>query len=397
MGDDVCDEPTYCDVGTDGTDCKQAVPDVLCGHGGRASYCQLCTTIDTERCNSVDCYWDYSVQGGTCQRFILYSSTSVPTWTVASTTTFPTDIGKECQYGYECPYPLDCMVVGSWQLLWGIEQCPSASSCLCSAAWVTVDSGICAMTPDQCVTSPYYPDFYTDRETCNISVSPFFEGTISAESFETGYASDYLYVNDKAYHGSTGPISVKPMAGPSIYWTSDGFAVSRGWKLCPDKLTTTSATTTRTISTTPSRTTSSASATSSSRTTTTTQTSSTSSTTTYTSMTQTMTTTTSTMTDTEACCCVAKEGDVCYREVLWAMNSGIVEQPQWYPGLTQNSSFVAFQAALHRGTMISCPDPCPADGDELMSRARPVEGAPMWIGLLLLLAQQLGRLHEAKT
>ncbi|CAK0837169.1 unnamed protein product [Prorocentrum cordatum] len=48
----------------------------------------------------------------------------------------------------------------------------------------------------------------------------------------------------------------------------------------------------------------------------------------------------------------------CYVSVIWAMEHGIAEHPEWYPGLTSSSAFEEFQAVLHRGGYGNCPAPC---------------------------------------
>ncbi|CAK0848749.1 unnamed protein product [Prorocentrum cordatum] len=71
-------------------------------------------------------------------------------------------------------------------------------------------------------------------------------------------------------------------------------------------------------------------------------------------------------------CHTSVRGDACYGKVMWAMQTGIVERPDWYPGLTRNSSFEDFQRFLHSEARLSrvCPRPCeqeecrtPAEGD----------------------------------
>eukprot|EP00931_Biecheleriopsis_adriatica_P001304 TRINITY_DN10161_c0_g1_i1.p1 TRINITY_DN10161_c0_g1~~TRINITY_DN10161_c0_g1_i1.p1 ORF type:complete len:1243 (-),score=235.43 TRINITY_DN10161_c0_g1_i1:53-3733(-) len=46
-------------------------------------------------------------------------------------------------------------------------------------------------------------------------------------------------------------------------------------------------------------------------------------------------------------CHTAEPGDACHDAVTWAMQSGIFEHPEWYPGLSASSSFADFQAHLH--------------------------------------------------
>uniref|UniRef100_A0A7S2NT12 Uncharacterized protein n=1 Tax=Zooxanthella nutricula TaxID=1333877 RepID=A0A7S2NT12_9DINO len=59
-----------------------------------------------------------------------------------------------------------------------------------------------------------------------------------------------------------------------------------------------------------------------------------------------------------ASCSTAHEGDQCFMHVRWAMRTGILAHPQWYPGLTVDSSFEDFQACLHKGAHHGCPRPC---------------------------------------
>mmetsp|Transcript_86358 Transcript_86358/g.225312 ORF Transcript_86358/g.225312 Transcript_86358/m.225312 type:complete len:275 (-) Transcript_86358:205-1029(-) len=59
-------------------------------------------------------------------------------------------------------------------------------------------------------------------------------------------------------------------------------------------------------------------------------------------------------------CYTSVQGDRCYEHVLWAMQTGIVEHPDWYQGLTKDSSFEDFQQHLHGSARLSavCPKPC---------------------------------------
>lgn len=60
-------------------------------------------------------------------------------------------------------------------------------------------------------------------------------------------------------------------------------------------------------------------------------------------------------------CHTAFAGDACYGDVLWAMDN-VNPHPDWYPGLTNESSFAEFQAFLHKqhngNIMKLCPMPC---------------------------------------
>jgi dienelactone hydrolase len=49
----------------------------------------------------------------------------------------------------------------------------------------------------------------------------------------------------------------------------------------------------------------------------------------------------------------------CHREVQWARQHGIFDHPEWYPGLSCNTSFEQFQEHLHWNFLGDCPLPCP--------------------------------------
>ena len=59
-------------------------------------------------------------------------------------------------------------------------------------------------------------------------------------------------------------------------------------------------------------------------------------------------------------CSTAVEGDACFGHVEWAMNTGIVSNPEWYPNLDADSSFEAFQCelALNENVPDCNMDPC---------------------------------------
>merc|ERR1719350_1906357 len=57
-------------------------------------------------------------------------------------------------------------------------------------------------------------------------------------------------------------------------------------------------------------------------------------------------------------CHTAEPGEPCHEGVMWAMKHGIQAHPAWYPELNVNSSFRDFQARLHRDNFQNCPKPC---------------------------------------
>ena len=50
------------------------------------------------------------------------------------------------------------------------------------------------------------------------------------------------------------------------------------------------------------------------------------------------------------CKAATKGKDRCWGHVNWAMTTGIKTNPQWYPGLTANSSFAEFQCEIAQPT-----------------------------------------------
>jgi len=57
-------------------------------------------------------------------------------------------------------------------------------------------------------------------------------------------------------------------------------------------------------------------------------------------------------------CLDATADSKCYREVMWAMEHGIHQHPEWYPELTEQSNFREFQAHLFGGQHHDCSEPC---------------------------------------
>jgi len=66
----------------------------------------------------------------------------------------------------------------------------------------------------------------------------------------------------------------------------------------------------------------------------------------------------------EVPCRAVGQEEACFREVSWAMRTGVREHPDWYPGLGPGAGFAAFQAQLHRAGRASCPPPCFGSYDE---------------------------------
>jgi hypothetical protein len=57
-------------------------------------------------------------------------------------------------------------------------------------------------------------------------------------------------------------------------------------------------------------------------------------------------------------CHTAIGGEKCYRSVVWVMQHGIYQHPDWYPGVNKATSFEEVQASLRNKQNASCPTPC---------------------------------------
>jgi len=68
--------------------------------------------------------------------------------------------------------------------------------------------------------------------------------------------------------------------------------------------------------------------------------------------------TTTTNTTTTVTCHNAVKGEHCYVDLIWAATSGLVQHPEWYPGLSRESTMEDFQALLASDKSKDCPKPC---------------------------------------
>jgi len=59
-------------------------------------------------------------------------------------------------------------------------------------------------------------------------------------------------------------------------------------------------------------------------------------------------------------CHTAVAPEECYSHVKWAKHHGVHGHPDWYPGLSAQSSFEDFQLHFHHSKYGKCPRPCPA-------------------------------------
>lgn len=57
-------------------------------------------------------------------------------------------------------------------------------------------------------------------------------------------------------------------------------------------------------------------------------------------------------------CHTAVPGEPCWHHVQWAMTTGILKFPDWYPELNTTSSLQSFQCGIHQSHPSLCPRPC---------------------------------------
>ncbi|CAK0865848.1 unnamed protein product [Prorocentrum cordatum] len=75
-------------------------------------------------------------------------------------------------------------------------------------------------------------------------------------------------------------------------------------------------------------------------------------------------------------CHTSVEGEDCYEEVMYAIQTGVVKRPDRYGNLTQKSSFEDFQRRLHSVDAQVCPEPCAAQAQEAAVPAPVLSAAP---------------------
>jgi len=76
-------------------------------------------------------------------------------------------------------------------------------------------------------------------------------------------------------------------------------------------------------------------------------------------------------------CHTAKPGELCHAGVTWAKQAGINSNPDWYDGLNSDSSFEEFQQVLHAGEHSECPMPCAEDETMPIESATPANPEPV--------------------
>jgi len=90
---------------------------------------------------------------------------------------------------------------------------------------------------DTCVTSPNYPNEYSNNQACTITA--LVSGLLTVEAFDTESCCDKLQVGGTAYDsggtlykGTSGPVGVSLAPVDKMFWRSDGSSARSGWKVC---------------------------------------------------------------------------------------------------------------------------------------------------------------------
>lgn len=78
-------------------------------------------------------------------------------------------------------------------------------------------------------------------------------------------------------------------------------------------------------------------------------------------------------------CYTAQEGEPCYEKIVWNKYTGIYENPGWYAGLTSSSSLADFQKSVHKEDPSLCPMPCAEGTCHTAAEGEPCYKNVMWI------------------
>lgn len=79
-------------------------------------------------------------------------------------------------------------------------------------------------------------------------------------------------------------------------------------------------------------------------------------------------------------CHTAVKGEPCFRSVAWIMSKGISTHPQWFKGLSENSTFEEVQLSIHKDpkAVHPCPKPCEAKCHTSI-KGDPCHAAVKWV------------------
>jgi hypothetical protein len=78
-------------------------------------------------------------------------------------------------------------------------------------------------------------------------------------------------------------------------------------------------------------------------------------------------------------CHDAVDGEECFGSVNWAMDQGVTMHPEWYPSLSADSPFSAFQEHLHSLGLNNCSRPCSAAGNRASSHTSGVQTMEFYV------------------
>jgi len=78
-------------------------------------------------------------------------------------------------------------------------------------------------------------------------------------------------------------------------------------------------------------------------------------------------------------CYTARKDEPCFEKATWAKFTGIYENPKWYAGLTSFSSLDDFQRKVHEEEPSLCPEPCKADTCHTAAEGEPCHKTVSWI------------------
>jgi len=96
--------------------------------------------------------------------------------------------------------------------------------------WAVME-GSCQMDEQHCITSPNYPENYSNYDSCKIAVNVSAAVPLDVKDWATEAWYDKLNIGCEVYTGAQSPQGVTPNG--DIAWDSDASVTERGWKICP--------------------------------------------------------------------------------------------------------------------------------------------------------------------
>ena len=96
--------------------------------------------------------------------------------------------------------------------------------------YLTVSSGPCTITVDDCFRSPNYPSNYSNNQDCVFNATRTFG--LRVVTFQTEAGFDKLFVNEVEYSGTVGPDGEWIAVGAQLRWSSDESVTAQGFEIC---------------------------------------------------------------------------------------------------------------------------------------------------------------------